>query len=349
MQLRHLRYFIGIIDSGSFRAASVQLGVSQPALSRRIAELEEELGVTLFDRSRSGVRVTPAGHAYASEIRVALGTIAAARRRAIAAAQCGKRQLRFGSVRSASRFACIDKGINSFARTHRDTSLHVHRLSAGEVADGLSERRLDAGITYSELLTDRSLPTIPLHVERVMLAMPREHPLAGRRHVRLADLAEVDFVWTARDSSPRVHDALMAACNAHGFRPRIAAVIDSTESLTLVRSGVGCTFVTSSTASRSDCKKIVLKPVADLTLPLTLIFTWDSSCSPANDLALIFRRYFAAHRRLLARLTPDWARPPHPSEATNAWAQQPHGSWLHAASPTAPERRVKARREGVAL
>lgn len=311
MQLRHLRYFIGIIDAGSFRAASTQLGISQSALSRRITELEDELGVVLFARSRHGVQPTLAGRAYASDIRSALKTIAAARERALALAQCEREELRFASVRSATRFACIDKAINSFASRRSGTPIHVQRLTAHEISEGLKKGRLDAGITYSELLPEQGLPFIPLHVERVMLAMPSAHPLAARPRLGLAELANVNFVWTARHSSPLFHDALMAACSERGFKPRIAAIIDSTESLTLVRSGVGCTFVASSAASRSDCGQIVLKRVADLSFLLTLIFTWNSNCEPANELASAFRRFSAAHQRLLARQDPGWARLPH--------------------------------------
>lgn len=320
MQLRHLRYFLGIVDAGSFRAASAQLNISQSALSQRIAELEEELGFPLLLRSRSGIRPTAAGQAYAADIRSALTIISAARDRASALMQTSHEELRFGSIRSATRFACIDKAISSFSRDHGDTPIHLQRLTAGEIASGLKKGRLVAGITYKELLAEQQQPFIPLHVERIMLAMPISHPLAARPHVGLAELEHINFVWTARHSSPVVHDALMNACRKQGFSPRISALIDSTDSLTLVRSGVGCSFVASSTESRMDCRQIVLKPVTELSLPLTLIFTWNSGSEPANRLASSFRRFFAAHQRMLARQEPRWARLPHQPDRASGWS-----------------------------
>jgi DNA-binding transcriptional LysR family regulator len=320
MQLRHLRYFIGIMDAGTFRVASTQLNISQSALSRRIAELEVELGFALFSRSRHGAQPTIAGREYAAHVRSALDLLAVAQERASTLAQGSREELRFASVRSATRFACIDKALNSFARGHSDVALHLERLTAIEIADGLKKGQLDAGITYRELLADRNEAYIPLHVEQVMLAMPSAHPLANRPHLGLAELEHINFVWSARRSSPAFYDALMHACQESGFRPQISAVIDSTDSLMLVRAGVGCSFVSSSTEARADCKQIVLKPVVDLSFPLTLIFTWNSRSDPANQLAIFFRRFFAAHQRLLARHGPRWASLPHQPDQTSEWA-----------------------------
>jgi DNA-binding transcriptional LysR family regulator len=310
MQLRHLRYFLGIMDAGSFRAASVRLGIAQPALSRRMAELEEELGFTLFQRSRSGVEPTAAGESYALDVRALLTGLASAQDRACALASSGEAEIRFGMIRSASRLAWIQKALRRFAASGAQAPVHSQRLSGAQLVDGLERGRLDAFVTYAEHAPRHDFQVVPVHRERIVLAMPPAHPLATRNHLTLGDLASVPFVWTARDSSPPHHDALVAACAAQGFRPQVAATVESTDVLAMVRSGIGCTFVSSSTALRPDCQQIVLKPVADLDLGLTLVFAWDARSPRLAPFAGACRTIIAAHQRLLARSGEGWARLP---------------------------------------
>src|SRR5688572_21213507 len=72
MELRHLRYFVGVAEASNFRKAAQTLRVAQPALSRQIRQLEGELGVVLFERSHRGVRITEAGQAFLAEARALL-------------------------------------------------------------------------------------------------------------------------------------------------------------------------------------------------------------------------------------------------------------------------------------
>lgn len=307
MQLRHLRYILAVADAGSLRAAERRLNVSQSALSRRIREVEAELGFDLFRRDTTGVVPTAAGAAFAADVRLLLTGLAAAEARASDIARREKDRIRFAVSRSATRLGFVQKGVQRYSRIAAGQSVNLQRMSIEQIALVIATDPFDAVLAYSELVDLDGYETVPVHVEQIVVAMPLGHPLSSKRSVTLSELADSRFVWPPRASSPRRHDSLMAACARQGFVPQIQWHTDSLDTLDVVRSGQGCAFVSSSTLLRADFAQMSLKPVADLALPMHLVLAWRKGVPGVEALVEAFRLPIAAHRRLLARDGRNWA------------------------------------------
>jgi DNA-binding transcriptional LysR family regulator len=240
-----LNAFREVIDRGSFSAAADALSYSQSAVSQAIATLEGEVGTALVERRRGGVRPTAAGAALAGHIAGILAQMEAAEAEiaAIAAGRGGR--LRTASFPTAGS-SLMPPAIAGFRASHPGVEVTLAegepeevgpRLRAGEFDlvllfefEGVGER-LGAGMRRFELLDDL------LH-----LALPREHPLAGRPRLRLEDLRDEAWVQTSAASPCARH--VVRSCHAAGFEPRVS--FESDDYLTvqgLVAAEVGVALI----------------------------------------------------------------------------------------------------------
>jgi DNA-binding transcriptional LysR family regulator len=234
-----------VIDKGSFSAAADALSYSQSAVSQAIATLEGELGAPLIERDRRGVRPTPAGAALAAHAEGILARMddAEAEVAAIAGGRGGR--LRIASFPTAGA-TLMPQAVARFRAAHPGVEVRLAegeseqiapRLRAGDFEIvilfefvGVGER-LGAGMRRFELLDD------PLH-----LALPAEHPLAGRRKLRLEDLREESWVQTSAASPCARH--VVRSCHAAGFEPRVSFESDDYQTVQgLVAAGVGVALI----------------------------------------------------------------------------------------------------------
>ncbi|MFI1972163.1 LysR family transcriptional regulator [Streptomyces cinnamoneus] len=185
MDLRALRCFVAVAEEGHFGRAATRLRLAQPPLSRRIRELEADLGCRLFDRIPTGARLTPAGEVLLAEARDLLERAERARER-VRGAEAG-RVLVLGTVAGAG----LEFGSAALAALRRDRPGVRVRLREAPVTDptaGLREGRVDLALT--RLPFDISGLTVrPLGEEPVVAAVPADDPLAGHPSLRVADLA----------------------------------------------------------------------------------------------------------------------------------------------------------------
>jgi len=116
---------------------------------------------------------------------------------------------------------------------------------------------------------------VPVASHKVVLAMPKRHPVSRLKRIRLRDLAEIDFVWFPRRQHPENYDRLLQACARGGLtNPRIVQeAVDQATMLSLVACGLGVAFVTDATRWRCP-KDVVLRSVVDLRLPITVSLVW---------------------------------------------------------------------------
>jgi DNA-binding transcriptional LysR family regulator len=259
-----LNVFREVIDRGSFSAAAAALSYSQSAVSQSIATLEGELGVSLIERNRGGIRPTAAGAALAGHVGGILAHIetAEAEIEAIAAGRGGR--LRAASFPTAGA-TLMPQAIAAFRASHPGVEVTLAegepeeiapRLRAGEFDlvllfefEGAGER-LGAGMKRFELLED------PLH-----LALPGDHQLAGRRKLALGDLREDSWVQTSATSPCARH--VVRSCNAAGFEPRVSFESDDYQTVQgLVAAGVGVALIPQLAVStvRPDIRVRALHP-----------------------------------------------------------------------------------------
>ena len=275
MELRHLRYFIAVGEEQHYGRAAGRLRVAQPALSRQIQDLEEEIGVTLFDRLPRGVKISAAGKSFLEDARRILQQVNEATMRAGRVARGQSGTLRGGFTESASWQGGVPDSFRQFRQRQPDAELQLHPSASLEQMEAVRSGRLDAGFVFSMPKADRELDQVPVAIHHLVLAAPNGHPLTKLEKLRLRDMGDTAFVWFPRRQSPAYYDRLMHEC----FRGRLETphivqeAVDQATMLSLVSCRLGVAFV--SEATRWRCPKdVVLLPVTDLNLPLPFALIW---------------------------------------------------------------------------
>lgn len=275
MELRHLRYFVAVGEEQHYGRAAERLRVAQPALSRQIQDLEEEIGFKLFDRLPRGVKISAAGKCFLEDARRILQQIneSTARAKRVASGQSG--MLRVGFVESISWHGVVPDSFRMFRARQPDAELQLKPASSFGNTEAVHAGRLDAGFVFTIGNIDRELAQLPIASLNLMLAVPKGHPLTKFKRLRLRDLNDAAFVWFPRRESPAYYDRLMHECFRGGLKsPHIVQEgVNEATILSLVSCGLGVAFVSSATRWRCP-ESVALLPVTDLKLPLPFALVW---------------------------------------------------------------------------
>jgi DNA-binding transcriptional LysR family regulator len=275
MELRHLRYFVAVGEEQHYGRGARRLRVAQPALSRQIQNLEEEVGFKLFDRLSRGVKLSTAGKLFLEEARRILQQVNDATKRAkrVASGQSGT--LRAGFIESMSWHGVVPDSFRQFRERQADAELQIKPLSSLEQIAAVQSGELDAGFVFTIANIDRELVQLEIALVNLMLAVSKRHPLAKSKSLHLRDLSSASFIWFPRRESPLFYDRLMHACFRGGLRsPHIVQEgVNEATILSLVSCGMGVAFVSSATRWRCP-ENVALLPVTDLKLPLPFALVW---------------------------------------------------------------------------
>lgn len=241
--LRQLRAFVAVAEEKHFGRAAERLHIAQPPLSQQVRRLEAELGVELLSRTTRRVDLTPAGAAYLQRARAILAAVEDAGHEARRAAAGVVGHLVVGCVGSvtysllpalARRLSAELPGI--------DVSFRGEML-AWEQREALREGTVDLALLRAPV-TDGSLAVTPLREDRLVVAAPDDHPLAGRKRLRVADLEGVDLIVHASDRRSAMYDVVRRLCRDAGFEPTVRHEVGETSTLvTLVAGGLGVAVV----------------------------------------------------------------------------------------------------------
>lgn len=275
MELRHLRYFVAVGEEQHYGRAAKRLRVAQPALSRQIQDLEEELGFQLFDRLPRGVKISAAGESFLKDARSILQKVndATTRAKRVATGQSGA--LRVGFVESISWHGPVPASFRRFRERQPNAELQLRPMSSAEQLEAIVSEGLDAGFVFAIASMVPDLVQLEIDVLNLMLAVPEGHPLTQQKNVRLRDLKDADFVWFPRQASPAYYDRLMRECFQGGLEsPHVVQeAVNEATILSLVSCRLGVAFV--SEAARWRCPQgVTLIPVRDLRVPLPLVLAW---------------------------------------------------------------------------
>lgn len=256
-----LRYFVGVAEELHFGRAAERMFVAQPALSQQIRKLEEQLGVTLFERDRRHVSLTPAGVALLPEARAAVEQV--------------NRALAVGRRFRSGRIGRLDIGytpgavgglmgqiVRAFRDAHPDIDLELHHYSFSDVSAGLRNGEVDAGFVRLPLgLPDLRYRT--LVVEPRVIALPPEHPLANRDELSIAEL--LDEPWIAIATNDATWRDFWLATEHRGGRPAHIGAEAATpdEAFEAVLAGRGVLLTRTTIAERFAGEGIATIPVPD--------------------------------------------------------------------------------------
>jgi len=274
MELRHLRYFIGVAEEENVSRAALKLHVSQPALSRQIRDLEEELGFLLLERSAKSVRLTEAGRAFLTEARAVLQRAEDAVKAARAIATGGRGELHVGYAPSLTA-RILPPTLRAFQAELPNVRVRLHDLSTEEMLAGLREGKLQ--IAFVVRLTPallRGLRFEELARDSICLAVAPKHPLTARRTVSLAEVAREPLITYSRKDYPDAHENLATMFAAIKSKPRIAEEHDSVSSLiAAVEAGNGVAIAPLSLTCTAG-PRLKLIPFSPAPAPLVIGAAW---------------------------------------------------------------------------
>ncbi|MFK0292503.1 LysR family transcriptional regulator [Streptomyces sp. NPDC090442] len=187
METRELRYFVAVAEELHFGRAAQRLGIAQPPLSRAIGQLERRLGATLLERTSRGVTLTAAGAVLLREGRAALDAVAAAERRTRRAAT-GRPALVLATKAGASN-ELLAKLLGAYTAESGAVTVDVLLCGPGEQERLLRDGRADVALLHRPFDSTAGLDTEELFTEGQVVVLPAGHPLTGRPHVQLAEVA----------------------------------------------------------------------------------------------------------------------------------------------------------------
>jgi len=275
MELRHLRYFAAVGEEQHYRRAARRLRVAQPALSRQIQDLERELGFELFERLPRGVKLSAAGKLFLEDAQRILYGVSEAVLRAGRVASGRMGTLRVGFPENASWHGVVPSSFRRFREQHPDAELHLQPTPSLEQLDAIRSGLLDGGFLNFMPKADPELDQLLVGIQHVELAVPKRHPLTKLKKLRLRDLVDEPFVWFPRKASPAFYDRMMGECYRGGLKAPciIQEGFNEATILSLVSTGLGVGWVLGSARWRCP-KTVVIVPVIDLKMPVTLAFAW---------------------------------------------------------------------------
>ena len=297
LDLQSVNQALLVAERLSIRRAANQLGLRPSAVSRRIRNLEDQLGVTLFERHSAGVQPTLAGNRFLARARWAIAELDYAVRSAtsIQKGDAGALTIAFYPSLTSGllhqilaehrvRFPHVEFGFIEAAPTDQLVSVRQHRADVAFLSAAS-----DAHGAESEHLWD----------EPVSVALPEAHPLAGRQNLSWADLGSEAFVVRAYSSGPVIYAWLAARLHPGGYAPNITQHDVCRENLLgLVGAGYGLTIVSGS-ATGLIVPGVVFRPLTDEDATVAIRMAWMSD----NENPALGR--FLSHARRVSRRPPD--------------------------------------------
>ncbi|SPP98082.1 LysR family transcriptional regulator [Bradyrhizobium vignae] len=235
MDIRHFRYFVAVAEALSFGRAARHLNMSQPPLSKRIADLEVELGLRLFDRTSKKVNLTPAGETFLPKARDAVRAFDAAVRVARSMSPSQSRRLRIALPPETSRGVLSDV-INRLQQ--EQMQVNIVEASTAEQQTLLTAGEIDIGV-FRHPFPKRGLRVSAPLGQPLGVVMAADHPLAKVEKLHLSDLSPYPLVQFQRHFSPGLYDELLALCRAGGYvPPRVLHSARMTKTFLRTESGV---------------------------------------------------------------------------------------------------------------
>ena len=244
MEFRQLSYFVAVVETGSISAASRRVHIAQPALTRQIRLLEEDLDVQLFQRHARGVQPTVAGRALYEEAIQLLDTRTRIRARLSALGKGLVGRVSLGVTVTHLWMPEVAALLRRYRDRYPQVGFEVFPLLSGPQLERLREGSLDVGILYLDGAEQPGLTTRPLQQDCLMLAVPEASCWATAPPRRLAELADADFVWGFRSISPVYYDRVVAHFDRLQFAPRVVQYgADNITILSMVAAGLGVAIV----------------------------------------------------------------------------------------------------------
>ncbi|MEM6275298.1 MAG: LysR family transcriptional regulator [Myxococcota bacterium] len=210
----NLEAFLTVAEAGSFRSAGNILGLGQSAVSRRIQQLEDYLGVSLFERRPSGARLTQAGKRFAAHARTVMTDVEIAVQSARSAGTGANGQLHIGTIASLSQ-STLRELLGRFFAAHEDVEVKISQFARSELLSFLNHRQIDAIIDVGNPEPELG-DGLAIAEETVLLAIPADHPLSDKEQIDWDDLANFPLLTSTCAPGFEMHEHVRR--HSSGFR-----------------------------------------------------------------------------------------------------------------------------------
>ncbi|WP_263384607.1 LysR family transcriptional regulator [Granulicella arctica] len=291
---------ITLADELSFTRAAERLEITQPALSKRIAELEKRVGFIIFKRNQRTVELTEAGQVFVRGCKDA----AALLERAVRLARATHDEVR--PVLTIGHSPYVDPSLVSAVLSvhlplHADLRLRMESMFALDLAHSVLAAELDLAIitepSDNPLLTSVEIATAPLCV-----VMPVEHPAAQGRSVSIRDLGEVGWMIFPRKAHPVVYDRVLEVARQAGTSPvELHHYVSPQEVVQLIAENFGVAFVAKGVAEPLQSREIAVRPLSERSLQLKsyLVLRADQSARLVNEFGRAFLKKVFPNAKLV--------------------------------------------------
>lgn len=243
MELRHLRYFVTVAEELNISRASARLRISQPAVSRQLRDLEEELRVSLFLREKHGLKLTPAGQSFLAHARDLLRRSGDAVKQMAAFGEQPKETLTVGYIAPVLS-GVLTPALRRFSQARPHAEVALREMSPAEQVKALRAGRIDLALLGNPCPeVEREFLVTVLSRIPFAAVLPDNHLLALRKRIALAELEGESFIGFAEETFPGRNNTICTACQAAGFTPRFRHHVENlTALLALVAAGKGVTL-----------------------------------------------------------------------------------------------------------
>jgi len=284
MELRHLRYFIAVAEELNFTRAAERLNTAQPSLSQQIRNLEQELGVPLFIRTKRSVTLTAAGAVFLDEARLTL----AQARRAIASArqsaQAGESTLVLG-FSPAAEIKLFPSTLTSLRASFPKLRLEFRSMTTLGQREALLHNEIDLAFLRPPI-HEPSLEAIPVLREQLVVVLPADHPLAGEGPLDFSELSGYPFIEVSPVHSGNLFDLVRTAAQERGVQLNtVQHVEDVLTLLTLISLGEGYTLLPDY-AESLVFRNITTRRLTPPAIEVDLLMAWRKGDPSSESAAL---------------------------------------------------------------
>ena len=271
MELRQLEYFIAVAEEANFTRAAERVHISQSGVSAQIRQLERDLGATLIDRSGRAATVTTAGAAALEHARAALACVDAVRKAVDEVTGLVRGRLTVGMINGCT-ITPLFEALAAFHRIHPGIEINLYEDNSDRLIEGVRTGATDLALIGASGAPPTGLEALPIIRERLVAAVPPEHPLARRRRVTLADISAFPIVCLPQGTGIRA--VFDQACEIAGQQPDIALRASAPAAVAdLAIRGLGIAILTESMAANHQGRLTALG-IDDVETPAVLALIW---------------------------------------------------------------------------
>ncbi|WP_340558861.1 LysR family transcriptional regulator [Streptomyces sp. GSL17-111] len=278
MELRQLEYFVAVADERNFTRAAARVHISQSGVSAQVRQLERELGADLFDRSARTVTLTAAGRAALTHARAALAAAEAVGEAVSEVTGLLRGRLTLGMVIGCTVTPLFD-ALAAFHREHPGVELSLREDHSDRLVSDVRSGALDAALVGSATAAPEGLEALTVVSERLVTAVPPDHPLARLRRVTLRDVCVHPIVCLPPGTGVRT--VFDRACAAQDLRPAVPLQAGAADAVAdLAARGLAAAVLSASMVHSQD-DRLVVRPIADADTPAYLSVVWRAAHGPA--------------------------------------------------------------------